>query len=253
MTSSGHFDPVLGQGKRLLPTFQPKIFKVPFLLCCSGPSSSNIRLFLWSKKDGPFGKELPVFAAPTPDGTSGYSDLTSSRKRDVTRWTNVGGPIPVGGRPIYSISEVPISRINTKGVVNRIRWISAFPPDPEAEGSDQLDDEEAEIVHNSICHPSSTSPSHPPSKRFQSHIIARTPRTFQPTFDTLPASLSSSTTRPAFIPAVRPSPIPQSRYSPIVTSQQLQPVDSSSRRREELSPLPFSAAQVFQQREHWPI
>ncbi|MBW0566964.1 hypothetical protein O181_106679 [Austropuccinia psidii MF-1] len=40
---------------------------------------------------------------------------------------------------------------------------------------------------------------------------------------------------------------------PIVTSQQLQPVASSSRSGEELSPLPFPAAQVFQQREHWPI
>ncbi|MBW0477436.1 hypothetical protein O181_017151 [Austropuccinia psidii MF-1] len=43
------------------------------------------------------------------------------------------------------------------------------------------------------------------------------------------------------------------RPSPIFTSQQLQPVASSSRRREELSPLLFPAAQVFQQRENWPI
>ncbi|MBW0543977.1 hypothetical protein O181_083692 [Austropuccinia psidii MF-1] len=52
---------------------------------------------------------------------------------------------------------------------------------------------------------------------------------------------------------VRPSPIPQPRNSPMVTSYQLQPVASSSRRREKLSRLPFSAAQVFQKREHWPI
>ncbi|MBW0507450.1 hypothetical protein O181_047165 [Austropuccinia psidii MF-1] len=77
------------------------------------------------------------------------------------------------------------------------------------------------VVHNSIGHQSSTSPSHPP------------------------ASLSSYTARTALIPAVKPSPI--------VTSQQLQPVASSSRRREELSPLLFPAAQVFQQRERWPI
>ncbi|MBW0583129.1 hypothetical protein O181_122844, partial [Austropuccinia psidii MF-1] len=35
--------------------------------------SSNVRRYLWSRKDGPFGKELPVSEAPTPDGTSGFS------------------------------------------------------------------------------------------------------------------------------------------------------------------------------------
>ncbi|MBW0578115.1 hypothetical protein O181_117830 [Austropuccinia psidii MF-1] len=39
----------------------------------------------------------------------------------------------------------------------------------------------------------------------------------------------------------------------MVTSQQLQPVASSSKRREECSPFLFPSAQVFQQREHWPI
>ncbi|MBW0546909.1 hypothetical protein O181_086624 [Austropuccinia psidii MF-1] len=53
--------------------------------------------------------------------------------------------------------------------------------------------------------------------------------------------------------AGRPSPIQQYRDSPIVTSHQLQPEASSSRRREELSPLPFPAAQVFQQVDSWPI
>ncbi|MBW0474675.1 hypothetical protein O181_014390 [Austropuccinia psidii MF-1] len=171
-------------------------------------------------------------------------------QRDVSRWTNVGGPIPVGGRPIYSSSEVPISRINTEGAVKRIRWIANSPPDPDSEVSDELDGEEVEVVHDYIGHQSSTSPSHPPAKIFQIHIIPRKPRTLQPTLATLPASLppalpSSSTTRPSLIPAVRPSPI--------VTSQQIQPVGRSSRRGEELSPLPFPAAQVFQQRELWPI
>ncbi|MBW0485065.1 hypothetical protein O181_024780 [Austropuccinia psidii MF-1] len=130
--------------------------------CCHyGQLASNVRRFLWSKKDGPFGKEFAVSEAPTPDGTSGPS------------------------------------------------------------------------------------PSHTPEKRFQSHIIPSTPRTFQPTLATLPASPSSSTARPALIPAVRPSPI--------VISQQLQPVASSSIRREELSAFPFPAAQVFQQRDCWPI
>ncbi|MBW0485259.1 hypothetical protein O181_024974 [Austropuccinia psidii MF-1] len=72
-------------------------------------------------------------------------------KRDVAGWTNVGGPILVGGRPIYSSPEVPISRINTEGGVKRIRKISDSPPDPDAEGSDELDGEEAEVVHNSAC------------------------------------------------------------------------------------------------------
>ncbi|MBW0488191.1 hypothetical protein O181_027906 [Austropuccinia psidii MF-1] len=75
--------------------------------------------------------------------------------------------MPVGGRPIYSSSEVPISRINTEGVVKWIRQISNSPPDPDAEGSDELDGEEVEMVHNSAGHQSSTSPSQPPSKRFQ--------------------------------------------------------------------------------------
>ncbi|MBW0500635.1 hypothetical protein O181_040350 [Austropuccinia psidii MF-1] len=48
-------------------------------------------------------------------GTDILDVLTGSRQRDVARWTNVGGPIPIGGRPIYSRSEVPISRINTEG------------------------------------------------------------------------------------------------------------------------------------------
>ncbi|MBW0488971.1 hypothetical protein O181_028686 [Austropuccinia psidii MF-1] len=172
---------------------------------CSGPSASNIRRFLWSKKDGPFGKELPVSEAPTPDGTSRYSNLTCYRQRDVARWTHVRGPIPVG---------------------------------------------EVEVVHNSIGHQSSTFSSHPPAKRFQSHIILSTPRYFQQTLSDLPTSLppaspSSSIARPALIPEVRPSPI--------FTSQQLQAVASSSKRREHLSPSPFPATQVCQQREHWPI
>ncbi|MBW0567834.1 hypothetical protein O181_107549 [Austropuccinia psidii MF-1] len=90
---------------------------------------------------------------PTPDATSGYSALTGSRKRDVATWTNVGGPLPVGGRPIYSSSEVPISRINNQGVVNQIRRISNSPPNPDAEGSEELDGEEVEVVPHSAGHP----------------------------------------------------------------------------------------------------
>ncbi|MBW0578375.1 hypothetical protein O181_118090, partial [Austropuccinia psidii MF-1] len=135
MASSGHFDPSQTYGGyRAKP-------------CCrTGVPSSNVRRYLWSRKDGPFGKEFPVSEAPTPDGTSGFCQLTGSRQRDVARWTNVGASIPVGGRPIYSSSEVPISRINTEGVVKRIRRISDSPTDPDAEGSDELDGEEVEVV-----------------------------------------------------------------------------------------------------------
>ncbi|MBW0554506.1 hypothetical protein O181_094221 [Austropuccinia psidii MF-1] len=158
-------------------------------------------------------------------------------QRDVGRWTNVGGPIPVGGRPIYSNSEVPISKSNTEGIVKRIGQIANSPPDPDAEGSDELDGEEVEVVPNSAGHPSNSSPSQPPAKRFQSQVIPSTPRTFQTTLSTIPTSIPpalphSSHTRPSLNPAVRPSPIQQSRNSLIATSQQLQPVASTSRRRE---------------------
>ncbi|MBW0494424.1 hypothetical protein O181_034139 [Austropuccinia psidii MF-1] len=43
----------------------------------TGPPASNVRRYLWSKKDGPFGKDFPVSEAPTPDGTSGYSNCES--------------------------------------------------------------------------------------------------------------------------------------------------------------------------------
>ncbi|MBW0593475.1 hypothetical protein O181_133190, partial [Austropuccinia psidii MF-1] len=47
--------------------------------------------------------------------TECLAKVTGSRQRDVARWTNVGGPIPIGGRPIHYSSEVPISRTNTDG------------------------------------------------------------------------------------------------------------------------------------------
>ncbi|MBW0566986.1 hypothetical protein O181_106701 [Austropuccinia psidii MF-1] len=149
-----------------------------------------------------------------------------------------------------SHSEVPISRINTEGIVKRIKQIANSPPDPDAEGSDELDGEEAEVVPNSSGHPYNNSPCQPPAKRFQSQIIPSTARNLQPTLATIPpASPHSSHTRPALNPEVRPYPIQQSRNSPTVTLQQLQPVASTSRRREELSPFPFPATQVFQNRD----
>ncbi|MBW0477415.1 hypothetical protein O181_017130 [Austropuccinia psidii MF-1] len=270
MASSGHFDPTqtydsykavevldpactefLVKGKDCFENYNPRSSKCYYFLigkkpsCHTGKQASNVRRYLWSKKDGHFGKEFPVYEAPTLDGNSGYSSC--SRQRDVARWTNVGGPIPVGGRPIYSSSEAPISSINTEGIVKRIGRIANSPPVTDAEGSDEL-------VPNSTGHPSNTSTSQPPEKRLQSQVIPSTLRTFQPTLATIPtASPPSSHTRPALNPAVGPSPIQQPRSSPIVTSQKLQPVASTSRRREELSPLPFAAAQVFQCRDRWPI
>ncbi|MBW0491846.1 hypothetical protein O181_031561 [Austropuccinia psidii MF-1] len=145
-------------------------------------------------------------------------------QRDVARRTNAGGPIPAGGRPIYSSSEVTISRINTEGIVKRIRQISDSPPDPDAQGSDELDGEEVEMIPHSAGHPPNSSPSQPPPKRFQSQVIPSTPRIFQPTLAKIPdsiplASPHSSHTRPALNPEVRPSPIQQSRNAPIVNSQ----------------------------------
>ncbi|MBW0497658.1 hypothetical protein O181_037373 [Austropuccinia psidii MF-1] len=171
-------------------------------------------------------------------------------QRDGDRWTNVGGPI-------YSSSEVPNSRSTTGVIVKIIRQIANSSPDPDAEGSDELDGEEAEVTPHSAGHTSNSSPSQPPPKRFQSKVIHSTPRNFQPTLATIPTSIPpasshSSHTRPTLNPEVRPSPIQQSRNSPIVNSQQLQPVASTSR-REELSLFTFPAAQVFQHRDQWPI
>ncbi|MBW0470325.1 hypothetical protein O181_010040 [Austropuccinia psidii MF-1] len=225
LASSGHFDPgqtydsykavevldpacteFLAEGRDYFQHFNPKYSKCHFCFVgkkpCHhpGPMAFNVRRYLWSKKDGPFRKEFPVSEGPTPD---------------------------VGSRPIHSSSAVLICRINTQGLVKQIRRIADSPPDPDAEGSDELDGEEVELVDNPVGHQSSTSPSQPPSERFQSHLIPSTPRNFQPTLATIPTSLphaspSSSNTRPAILPEVRPSPIQQSRASPIVTSQQLQ-------------------------------
>ncbi|MBW0479291.1 hypothetical protein O181_019006 [Austropuccinia psidii MF-1] len=148
---------------------------------CPGASIFNVRWYLWSKKDVPFGREFPVSEAPNPDANWGHSNLTGSRQRDVERWTNVGGPIPIDSRPIHPSLEVPISRINSQDVVKRIRRISDLPTDPNAEGSDELDEEEeVEVVPNSIGHKSSDSPSQPASRIFQSQVIPSTPRNLQP-------------------------------------------------------------------------
>ncbi|MBW0533100.1 hypothetical protein O181_072815 [Austropuccinia psidii MF-1] len=141
MASSGHFDPsqtydgykaieildpacteCLAKAKDCFENYNPRSSKCHFCYIgkkpChqTGRQVTNVRRYLWSKKHGPFGKELPVSEAPTPDATSGYSAF--------------------GGRPIYPSSEVPISRINNEGAVKKIRRIADSTPDPDAEGSD---------------------------------------------------------------------------------------------------------------------
>ncbi|MBW0501639.1 hypothetical protein O181_041354 [Austropuccinia psidii MF-1] len=167
-----------------------------------------------------FWERFPVPEAPTSDGTSGYASLTGSRKREVARWTNVGGPIPTGGRPIYSSSQVPISRINNQGVVKIKRKIADSPTNPNAEGSDELDGEEVEFIHPLVGHSSSSSPTQPPYKEFYSSFIPSTPRNFQPVLYSLPSfipppSPEPSTYRPVLASPMKPSPIPQPRPSPI--------------------------------------
>ncbi|MBW0508626.1 hypothetical protein O181_048341 [Austropuccinia psidii MF-1] len=91
MASSGHFySTQIYDGYKAVEVLDPACTK-----------SSKVRRYLWSKKDGPFGKEFPVYEAPALDGTSGYS---ACKQRYLARWTNAGGPILVGGSPIYSSS-----------------------------------------------------------------------------------------------------------------------------------------------------
>ncbi|MBW0573990.1 hypothetical protein O181_113705, partial [Austropuccinia psidii MF-1] len=98
MASSGHFNPsqtydgykaveildpacteCLARGKDCFQHYNPRSSKCHYFFigkrpcCCTGVPTSNVRRYLWSRKDGPFGKELPFSEAPTPDGTSGYS------------------------------------------------------------------------------------------------------------------------------------------------------------------------------------
>ncbi|MBW0466318.1 hypothetical protein O181_006033 [Austropuccinia psidii MF-1] len=164
--------------------------------------------------------------APTPEGNSGYSNFPGSRKRDVKRWTSVGGPIPTGGRLTYSSSEVPISRINYQGVVKRIRRISDSPTNPDSEGSDEV-----EVINPLVGHSSRISPTKTPAKRLHSQIIPSTPRNFQPVLSSVPPpSPKSSTSRPLLASPMKPSFISQRRKSPFLTSQKLKCVVSTSRR-----------------------
>ncbi|MBW0517821.1 hypothetical protein O181_057536 [Austropuccinia psidii MF-1] len=99
-------------------------------------------------------------------------------------------------------------------VVKRLRRISDSPTNPNAEGNDELDGEEAEVVPNSIGHQSSTSTSQPVSKRFQIQVIPSNPRNFQSVLCIIsssipPPSPNPSTARGSLASTMRPSPIPQ--------------------------------------------
>ncbi|MBW0509889.1 hypothetical protein O181_049604 [Austropuccinia psidii MF-1] len=157
-----------------------------------------------------------------PACTECLAKVTSSRQRDEARWTNVGGPIPVGGRPIYSISEVPISRINTERVVKRIRRIADSPTDSDAEVVMSWMVKKLKLFLISLA----IHPAIPPLSLFPTDSKAKS-------FTVLPE--------------------PSNQSSRVTTSQQLQPITSSSRRRDGLSPFPLPATQVFQNRDRWPI
>ncbi|MBW0493933.1 hypothetical protein O181_033648 [Austropuccinia psidii MF-1] len=66
----------LAKGKHCFQHFNPKSSKFHFFFdgkkprCHPGPMASNVRRYLSSKKDGPFGKEFPVSGGPTADVTS---------------------------------------------------------------------------------------------------------------------------------------------------------------------------------------
>ncbi|MBW0508976.1 hypothetical protein O181_048691 [Austropuccinia psidii MF-1] len=188
------------------------------------------------KKDWPFGKEFQV------SGPLLLMVLQIIPVREVSRWTNVGGPIPASDSPSYSSSDVTISRIKTQ----------------YTEGSDELDSEEAEVVAPSIGHLSSNSPTKTSTKKFHSQVISSNPRTFQPVLSTVsssihPPSPNPSTSRPSIASPIRPSHIPHPRPSQFLTSQQSETVARTSRRREDQSPFSFPATQVCQRREFWPI
>ncbi|MBW0568100.1 hypothetical protein O181_107815 [Austropuccinia psidii MF-1] len=192
MASSGHFDPYKTyDGFREVEVLDPACTEC-----------------LAKERMGVLGKNSPSLRNPL------LMQLQDFLNRDVARWTNVGGPIPVGGRPIYSSSEVPISRTNTERVVKvvkRVRRINDFPTDPDAEGSDELDGE-VQVVPHSVGHPSGNFSTQPLVNRFQSQVIPSTPRTFRPILSSNPTSIpspspSTSHARPALNPAVRPSPV----------------------------------------------
>ncbi|MBW0584399.1 hypothetical protein O181_124114 [Austropuccinia psidii MF-1] len=98
MASSGHFDPsqtydgfralevldpacteCLAKGKDCFQHYNPLLSKCHLCFIgkkpcgCTRSTLSKVRRNLCSRKDGPFGQELPRSEEPTPDATSGLS------------------------------------------------------------------------------------------------------------------------------------------------------------------------------------
>ncbi|MBW0586512.1 hypothetical protein O181_126227, partial [Austropuccinia psidii MF-1] len=69
----------LAKGKDCFQNYNPQYSKCHYCFigkkpCCrTGVPSSNVRGYLWSRKDEPSGKEFPFSDAPTHYGTYGYS------------------------------------------------------------------------------------------------------------------------------------------------------------------------------------
>ncbi|MBW0516153.1 hypothetical protein O181_055868 [Austropuccinia psidii MF-1] len=231
MASSGHFDPSQTHDS----------YKAVERPCRhTGVPTSNVRRYLWSRKDGPFGKELQFLG-----------HLLLMELQGIPIVINLNTLIKIG-TDILDVVTGSRQRINTEGVVRRIRRIADSPTDSDAEASDALDGEEVVVVPHSVDHQSRTFSSKPLVNRFQSQVIPSTLRTFQHLLASIPTSLppaspSPSHTRPALNKAVRPSPNQPPRNSPISTSQKLQPMVSSSRRRDGLSPLPFLPLKSFKE------
>ncbi|MBW0528231.1 hypothetical protein O181_067946 [Austropuccinia psidii MF-1] len=236
MASSGHFDPSQTYyGYKEVNSFDPTCTE------CLRKGKQRFQPYnsLPSKWHHCFvGKKLCQHPGAPISELRLYWYMTSSRQRDVARWTNVGGPIPICGRPIYSSSEIIVTRINSQSFVKRMRRIANSPTNPNAEVSDKLDGEEVEVVPKSIGHQSTTSTSQPVFRIFQIEVIPSAPRSIQPFLSTIessipPPSPNTSISRTALVSPVRLSPIQQPINSPMVTSQQLQAVASSIRIRED--------------------
>ncbi|MBW0473409.1 hypothetical protein O181_013124 [Austropuccinia psidii MF-1] len=58
-----------------------------------------------------------------------------------------------------------------------------------AEGSDELDGEDFEVIYKLIGHSPSCSPIQPPAKKFHRHLILSTPKNFQPVLSSVPSSV----------------------------------------------------------------
>ncbi|MBW0461585.1 hypothetical protein O181_001300 [Austropuccinia psidii MF-1] len=106
------------------------------------------------------------------------------------------GPFPLVVGQFTLIKRFPSPGKN-QGVVKRTRSIANVPTNPDGDGSDELEGEEAEVV------------------------ICSTPRKFQPRLATVPSTFPhsspnpSAARQPVFSSPIRPSPVPQFRQAPM--------------------------------------